>query len=136
MSAIPLEWGNLQEQDFHLQASVPASRTSLCRLRGTVALFPWIFELSLACCRQIWFVFVRGAQDLTLVRDLGHRYWYVRSDQALAFYVGLSPASVIARLLRLVPAHWICRMRLRSRTAGMALLSIDWGRWGVIGWKT
>ena len=25
--AIPLEWGNLQEQDFHLQASVPASRT-------------------------------------------------------------------------------------------------------------
>ncbi len=25
--AIPLEWGNSQEQDFHLQASVPASRT-------------------------------------------------------------------------------------------------------------
>ena len=32
--AIPLEWGNLQEQDFHLQASVPASRTVTHRQGG------------------------------------------------------------------------------------------------------
>jgi len=59
-----------------------------------------------------------GSQDLVLVRDLGHRYRYVRSDQALAFYSGLSPASATARLSRLVQARWICRMRLRSGMAG------------------